>query len=314
MDLFFGLMGLMKYKDTIIGGLLLFLFIIALVVQYEPQAQSADVVLPTGSIFPQKGIAVVDLYGPIAFPQYSTSVGPMGANAVLDQLYKIKDDTNIKGLILRINSPGGTVAASQEIYQAVKAVKAALNIPIVAQIGDVGASGAYYAALGADTIFANPGSLVGSIGVIIGGLSIYELAQKHGVDYNVYKSGAYKDLLSMWRPPTAEEQTLLQTVIDDVYEQFKSDFIDSRKISADHATILAQGQLYTGNQALELQMVDKIGGYKDALVYIGELTGLGANPNVISKVSYGFSDVFQLLNNSFQGQSLFNATAVPQLR
>ena len=281
----------MKYRESILGILVFVLFVLSLILNYKPKSTVVDVSLSSSTLFPQKSIAVLDIFGPIAFPQYSSALTPLGANAILEQLYAIKEDDNIKGLLVRINSPGGTVAASQEIYEAIKSVKAELNIPIVAQIGDVGASGAYYAALGADTIFANRGSLVGSIGVIIGNLSVHELAKEYGLDYQVYKSGPYKDILSMWRPSTQEEDQLIQSLVDNVYEQFKSDFVDSRKVSHEHAAGLAQ----------------------DALTYIGELTGLGPNPPVISKVSYGFTDVFNLLNNSFKG-SLQGAFSYPELR
>lgn len=304
----------MKLKESLIGIFIVGLFLVAIFMNVDSKEPYNESQLSSQSIFPKKSIAVVELYGPIAFPQYSTTLMPTGANIILEQLYKIKEDKDIKGLVIRINSPGGTVAASQEIYAAIRAAKQALNIPVVAQIGDVGASGAYYAALGADTIFANSGSLVGSIGVIIGNLSIDDFAKKHGIDYNVYKSGQYKDILSMWRQPTESEQELLQDVIDNVFEQFKQAFIESRKISEEQASFLAQGQIFTGVQALDHQMVDRIGGYQDALTYIGELTGLGPNPHITYKVSYGWMDMFNIINNSFNNLSLDNTLAVPQLK
>jgi len=241
----------------------------------------------------------LDLYGPISFPQYSSSIFPVGANLTLSQLRSIKENSNVKGLLIRINSPGGTVGASQEIYESIKSIKQEMNIPVVAQIGDVGASGAYYAALGADTIFANPGSLVGSIGVIIGNISIYKLAEKHGVEFDAYKSGPYKDILSMWRPSTKEEEKLLQSVVDDVFSQFQKAFVESRKITQAEADRLAQGQIYSGLQALENNLIDKIGGYNDALQYIGELTGLGKNPTIISTYTNNWRDMVSILNNTF---------------
>ena len=300
-------------KDSVIGVLVISLFLAAIILNQNPKPVETEKPNQT-TLFPKNGIAIIDLYGPIAFPQYSNDYMPMAANLTLEQLDQIRQDTYVKGLLIRINSPGGTVAASQEIYNAIKRIKSELNIPIVAQIGDIGASGAYYAALGADTIFANPGSLVGSIGVIIGNLSIHKLAEKHGVDYKVYKSGPYKDLLSMWRPASDSEDTLLQDVIDNVYDQFKQAFIESRKISREKATQLAQGQIYTGLQALDHDMIDKIGGYHDALTYIGELTNLGKNPHIIKKSNYGWKGIVNLLNSSIQTKIPFQATQIPTLQ
>ena len=116
--------------------------------------------------------------------------------------------------------------------------------------------------------------LLENVRLLNGSKRIKVIAKEHGIDYTVYKSGPYKDILSMWRNPSEKEDTLLQNVVNNVYNQFKADFIDSRKITEEHATSLAQGQIYTGQQALELDMVDKLGGYQDALNYIGELTGL----------------------------------------
>ena len=300
-------------RESILGSVIIILFIVSLFFGSKKTTQDRDGFTASPSLFSKKGIAIVDIYGPISFPQYSTNFIPAGANLTLSQLAQIRQDKHVKGLILRINSPGGTVGASQEIYHAIKKIKEENNIPIVAQIGDVGASGAYYAALGADTIFANPGSLVGSIGVIIGNVSIDEFAQKYGLDYNVYKSGTYKDILSMWRESSSQEKKLLQNLVDNVFEQFQADFIDSRKISKKDAQKVSQGQIYTGLQALELNLIDKVGGYEDALTYIGELTGLGKNPPVINKYNNPLMDVVNVLNNSFGSRFNLNQPNV-QLR
>lgn len=300
-------------RESIFGSVIILLFVLSLFFSGNNSTKESTGFNKSSTLFSKKGIAIVDIYGPISFPQYSTNFIPAGANLTLSQLAQIRQDKHVKGLILRINSPGGTVGASQEIYHAIKRIKEENNIPIVAQIGDVGASGAYYAALGADTIFANPGSLVGSIGVIIGNVSIDEFAQKYGLDYNVYKSGAYKDILSMWRESSSQEKKLLQNLVDNVFEQFQADFIDSRKISKKDAQNVSQGQIYTGLQALELNLIDKVGGYEDALTYIGELTGLGENPPVINKYNNPLMDVVNVLNNSFGSRFNLNQPNV-QLR
>jgi protease-4 len=300
-------------KESIFGIAVISLFLMAIILNLKPAPIEKESKSTQTLLFAKDGIAVLDLYGPIAFPQSSNAYMPMAADLTLEQLNDIRQDTHVKGLLIRINSPGGTVAASQEIYNAIKTIKAERNIPIVAQIGDVGASGAYYAALGADTIFANSGSLVGSIGVIIGNISIHKLAEKHGVDYNVYKSGPYKDLLSMWRPAREDEEQLLQHVIDDVYEQFKQAFKDSRKLSENQAKKLAQGQIYTGLQALDHNMIDKIGSYHDALNFVGEQANLGKNPHVIKKSHQGLKGFMSLLNSSFQIKLPYQLTNMPTL-
>lgn len=301
-------------RESIAGLIIIVLFAISLMVHRQPPASSPDAGISSPAFFPKDGIAVLDLFGPLSFPQFNNSFVPSGAHLVLNQLTQIEKDSHVKGLIVRINSPGGTVGASQEIYQALQRIKASRNIPIFAQIGDIGASGAYYAALGADTIYANSGSLVGSIGVIMGNLSIERFGDQYGIDYQVYKSGEYKDLLSMWRPPSNAEKQLLQGVIDDVYLQFQAALIDSRKFSKRHAESVSQGQIYTGNQALELDLIDTVGTYHDALTAIGELTGLGKTPHIISKSYYHWTDFMTVINSKWNTSFFTQFTSIPELR
>lgn len=291
---------------------LLSVFILAMFInQSHKQTSSESSLTNTGSLFQKEGIAVVDLYGPISFAPHSSTLFPAGADAVLNQLDAIEQDPHIKGLIIRINSPGGTVGASQEIYQAIKQVKQTLNIPIIAQIGDVGASGAYYAALAADTIYANPGSLVGSIGVILGNINIKELSDKYGINYEVYKSGAYKDLLSMWRPTTENEKQLLQKLVDNVHQQFTGTFIKERNLSKKQGKALAQGQIFTGEQAAKLHIIDQLGSYKDAVKEMGKLTKLGPHPKIISKGKPHWKDIINTWGTSIQ-KNISHSLFIPQ--
>ncbi len=301
-------------RDTLLGIGIIAAFIIASFISIQPRGEQDAAVTSSNRLFQKNGIAVVDIFGGIAFSQAPSYFGPVGADSVLKQLNSIKKNKHVKGLIVRVNSPGGTVGASQEIYRTIQDVKKELNIPVVAQIGDVGASGGYYAALGADTIFANPGSLVGSIGVILGNLDIQELAKKHGVDMQVYKSGPYKDLLSMWRPSSEQEKAMLQDLVDDVYLQFETAFIESRKISKRSAKKLAQGQIYTGKQALKHDMIDKLGGYNDAITYIGELTGLGTDPHIISTKERDWAGVVNMINSALTMKWPVEASLMPELR
>ncbi len=284
-------------RDTLFGSIIIALFLISIAVTIQKPSRTDESSAKSSALFSKKGIAIVDINGPISFPSHSTTYYPMGADAIMNQLEAIREDKNVMGVVLRINSPGGTVGASQELYHMIKRIKSERNIPIVSQIGDLGASGGYYAALGSDVIFANPGSLVGSIGVIISHLSLEELAKKYGISHEVYKSGAYKDLFSMWRPSTDGEQKMLQALVDNVHGQFVTAFQDSRNLSESKALTLAQGQIFTGEQALEAGIIDELGGYYDALAYIGELTGLGQHPPIISKSSPNVMDFINRFKN-----------------
>lgn len=261
----------------------------------------------TSSFSSNNQIAVVDLYGPIAFSS-GTSMFPSGAEATIKELKMIREDKDVKAVILRINSPGGTVGASQEIYDQLNKLKAELDIPIIASVGDIGASGAYYAALAADDIFANPGSLVGSIGVIMGNINFSQLAEKYGVDFDVYKSGKFKDTLSGWRTSNDEEEALLQGLVDNVHQQFVSALMEEREISEEQADEIAQGQVFSGEQALEETLIDHIGSFDDAVTYAAKVTGIPGKPRIISKRRKGFQDVFQSFGKEFGLRQFFNTT------
>ena len=298
-------------KENIIISLLTFLFILSIFTALSNKKKPLSPTTDThGSSIPftgnKKGIAVIELYGPIAFSDTSNVLFPNGADLILKQIKLIEDDKNIKGILLKINSPGGTVGASQEIYSALLKCKEKRQFPIVAQIGDVGASGAYYVSLAADQVFANPGSLVGSIGVILGNLNVKELANDNGVYQQIYKGGKYKDILSMWRTPTTEEENLLLNLVENVHEQFKSDLVNARNISNTDLVKVAEGQIFTGTLALNLNLIDQLGSFQDAAAFIGNETGLGDDPNLISKTKSAFYDVASIFTMSLKN-SLFNS-------
>jgi len=275
-------------KETFVVMALLVLFSIAIgVTQRTPTQQGMSV-----SFLSENQVAVVDLYGPIAFSA-SSAFGPTGANGVLDELNRIREDKDVNAVILRINSPGGTVGASQELYDQVLRIKDELNIPVISSIGDIGASGAYYVALASDKIYANPGSLVGSIGVIMGNINFSQLAEKYGVDFSVFKSGKYKDTLSGWRDPTSDEEDLLQGLVDNVHQQFVSVLIEERGLTDDEAKAIAQGQVFSGQQALENKLIDDVGSFEDVVEFVSTLEGVGSNPKLISKRSDSLEDLFR---------------------
>jgi protease-4 len=170
----------------------------------------------------------------------------------------------VKGVLLRINSPGGTVPTSQEINGELLALRSK-NKPVVASMADVAASGGYYIACGADKIVAQPGTLTGSIGVIFNSINVKVLADKVGVQPQVVKSGLFKDIGSPFRPFTPEEKELLKGIIDDSYDQFVQVVSKGRNLPVDTVKKLADGRVYTGRQALKLGLVDQLGGYDTSL-------------------------------------------------
>lgn len=185
------------------------------------------------------------------------------SNAVLDELKKAIKDPTVKAIILRINSPGGTVAASQELYETI--LKAKRKKPVVVTMGDIAASGGYYIASAADVIYANPGTLTGSIGVITSYLNFQEFLNKIGIKGVVIKSGEFKDIGNPTRQLTEQERKILQSLLDDTYNQFIHDVAKGRKLPLDKIKKLARGLIYTGRQAKQAGLVDHLGDYNKAL-------------------------------------------------
>ncbi len=184
--------------------------------------------------------------------------------AVLKHLRKALKNEKVKAILLRVNSPGGTVPTSQEIHEAVVALQKK-GKPVVVSMGDVAASGGYYVSCGADKIFANPGTLTGSIGVIINLMNFKGLADKLGVEPEVIKSGTFKDIASPYRKLTKEDEEILHNLIMDSYEQFTSAISEGRKLPIEQVKGIADGRIYSGRQAQKLGLVDELGSYTDAL-------------------------------------------------
>ena len=175
-------------------------------------------------------------------------------------------------LLLRIDSPGGTVGDSQEIYYALQRLKE--KVKIVASFGNISASGGVYIGMGADKIVANPGTITGSIGVILRGNNLERLLDKVGVSFKTIKSGPYKDILAFDRQLTSEEENILQELIDTSYQQFVKTIADARSIEEEKVKSFADGRIFTGEQALELGVVDRLGTEEDARHWAAELAGL----------------------------------------
>ena len=218
------------------------------------------------SPFREERISVIRIEGVIKdsvnnsiFKETTSSVN------ALDLIIKATKDNDVKAIVIRVNSPGGTVAASQELYKAI--LNAKKKKPVIITMGDIAASGGYYIASAADAIFANPGTLTGSIGVITSYLNFTDLLTMVGVKGIVIKSGKYKDIGNPTKPLTEAERKILQALLDDTYNQFIHDVSKGRNIPVETVQELAQGLIYTGRQAKKNDLVDYLGDYYLALKY-----------------------------------------------
>ncbi len=216
-------------------------------------------------------IALVELTEPI-----TSSVD------IVRQLEMYSENRSVKAIVLRIESPGGGVAASQEIYEEVKKVRDS-GKPIVVSMGAVAASGAYYVSCGATQIMANPGTLTGSIGVIFQFLQFSDLMKKLGIGESTFKSGKLKDSGSPFRKVTPEEEKYFQGLITDVYDQFVNVVAKERRLNASYVKKYADGRVFTGRQGKEYGFVDTLGTFEDAVSLAGNLAGIHGKPQVIKE-------------------------------
>ncbi|MDH7577100.1 MAG: signal peptide peptidase SppA [Bacillota bacterium] len=228
-----------------------------------------------------RNVAVVYLTGPIAFGQQPSLLGTgSSTEQTLRDLERAEKDRSIRAVVIRINSPGGSAAASQELHAQVQRVKKA-GKKVVASFGDIAASGGYYTGVAADKIVADPATITGSIGVIATVPNLQELYRKIGYRETTFKSGPHKDMLSPSRPPTPEEEKIMEGLINDTYEQFVRAVSEGRKLPLEQVRSLADGRIYTGAQARELGLVDELGGLRDAVRLAARLAGIEGEPQVV---------------------------------
>ncbi|MEO0094571.1 MAG: signal peptide peptidase SppA [candidate division WOR-3 bacterium] len=221
-----------------------------------------------GAVFVSGGnIGVIEIEGVIS-----------SSKRTVRDIKQFTEDPSIKGILVRVDSPGGGVAASQEIYEELK--KAKLQKKIVVSMGALAASGGYYVSLPADLIVANPGTITGSIGVIMQFPIFEELMKKIGINYEVIKSKEHKDIGSPFRKMDEKERKLLQDVVTDVYEQFVQATCDARNLPRDSVLKFADGRILTGSQAKKLGLVDSLGSFEDAVKILGDILGI-EKPNLI---------------------------------
>jgi protease-4 len=244
-----------------------------------------------GSIFGTKErVGVVEIKGVIT-----------DAQAAMKQLDQFKDDQSVKAIVLRINSPGGAVGPSQEMLREVEKVRKKKKV--VASLGTVAASGGYYIASGADLIMASPGTATGSIGAIIQFFNAEDLAKKVGVDVFSLKAGRYKDVGSPFRRMTKEEEAYMQHLLDDIYQQFVRDVARNRKIPVEKMRTLAEGRVYSGEEAKQVGLVDELGNLPDAIDRAGRLGGIKGKVEAVYPEREGFS-LLRLLLGGETSESL----------
>lgn len=248
-----------KKRVFIVLGIIVALFFLVLILR------SMD----GGTSMGQK-VAVIDLTGIIT-----------KSDATIKLIHTYRDDPSIKAIVIRIDTPGGSVAPVQEIYSELQKIEK----PIVASMGGTAASGGYYVACAADTIMANPGTLTGSIGVIMQFTRLKGLYDKIGLEHQVIKSGEFKDTGSPFRSLTEEEQTVLQATVDNVYNQFVDTIFEARQslLSRSEIAELADGRIFSGQQALDLNLLDRLGNLPEAIELAGELANIDGKPKVVRK-------------------------------
>jgi len=204
------------------------------------------------------------------------------SKVVVDQLQKFADNSSIKAIVLRIDSPGGGVAASQEIYNEVLRIKRKKNKVIVSSMASVGASGAYYIACATDKIVANAGTITGSIGVIAEWYNYGELMKWAKLKNVVFKSGELKDAPSPVRELTEPEKKYLQNLIDDMYSQFLTAVAEGRKLDLETVRKFSDGRAYTGRDAKAKKLIDEIGGLQDAIDIAAKLARISGEPRLVN--------------------------------
>jgi protease-4 len=203
----------------------------------------------------------------------------ISADGVIEDIEKVRKDKSIASVVIRIESPGGSVGASQEILEAIRFL--AKDKPVIASMGNVAASGGYYVALGAEQILANPGTITGSIGVRMEHVNVGGLLKWAKIGHETLKSGEYKDIGSMDRPLSSQEKAFLEGLLQQMHEQFKADVAAARGLERKDVDRIADGRVYSGQEAIALGLVDKIGGFAEAIKLAAELGGISGEPKLV---------------------------------
>ena len=230
-------------------------------------------------------VAVVRLEGVVLDPR-----------PVLEALDRYGKDPKVRAIVLRVDTPGGAVGPTQEIFQGVRQWNKSKKV--VASLGSMATSGGYYVACGAERILANPGTITGSIGVVVHFANLERLLEKLGIQGEVIRSGAHKDMGSPHRALTSEEKALLQGVVDDVHGQFVEAVAEARNLPKEQIRSLADGRIFSGRQAHTLGLVDELGGLQDAVKAAAALVGIAQEPRVVDEHKERFSLLDLLLGET----------------
>ena len=231
-----------------------------------------------------------DSKGKVAIVELNYTI--ISSESIVRQFKKFREDESVKAIVLRINTPGGGVAASQEMYEEVRKTRDS-GKPVIISFGPIAASGGYYVSCGGSLIVSNPGSLTGSIGVIAQFITIKELAEKLGIEATTVKSGELKDAGNMFREPNEADLEYIQDIIDNSFQQFLDVVSRERKIDMEELKKIATGRVYTGVQALELRLVDTLGTFEDAIQIAADMGGIEGEPTIVKeKKSMAWLDYF----------------------
>ncbi|MEW6685619.1 MAG: signal peptide peptidase SppA [Candidatus Edwardsbacteria bacterium] len=248
----------------VLGGILLLFFVcffLAIVISFLAKGSPE---------FPSfgKAIALIEVIGPLD-----------DATSITRQLKKYRESEDIKAIVLKVDSPGGGAAVAQEIYEEIKKTREKGKY-VICSMSSVAASGGYYIACACDSIFANPGTITGSIGVIAQMANFEGLLKKIGVRFTVVKSGEHKDIASPFREMTEEEKRLIQNLLDDVYHQFIDAVCEGRNLKREEVLKIADGRILSGRQAKAYRLVDRLGDLEDAIDLAVKLSGIKGKPRI----------------------------------
>ncbi len=239
---------------------------------------------------PRGDVALVRVEGPISASGAGLFGGGASSPRITAQLQQAAERSSIRAVLVRIDSPGGSAAAAQEIYQEIQRVRSR-GKPVYVSMGDVAASGGYYVACAADRIYANPGTITGSIGVISANLDLSKLFGKIGIAPEVVKTGEFKDMGSGLRPMTERERQLMKQLLDSIYGQFIAAVAEGRHLPRERVRSLADGRVYTGEQAVKLELADELGGMRSALRAVARRAGIRGEPKVAELGKQGLLDL-----------------------
>ncbi|OPY62477.1 MAG: putative signal peptide peptidase SppA [Pelotomaculum sp. PtaU1.Bin065] len=289
----------------IIAGVILGLVALSVILSFGLRTGDRS---PRQTGFDKSKVGVIYIDGAIASGQSGTGFLSSGCSAeeIAATLRRAAREPEIGAVVIRLNSPGGTPAASQEIGLEIERLRQS-GKKVVASMGDVAASGAYWVAACTDQIVANPGTMTGSIGVIMQTPNLEGLYDKLGISEQTFKSGPYKDMGSYSRPATAEERAIFQSMIDDIYNQFVDAVAKGRHKEVLEVKQLADGRVFTGRQAMEIGLVDQLGDFHDAVLLAGKLAGISGEPAI---AELGSNSIWR---NFFGGgwQSILSGKGMP---